>query len=130
MLIFLAVGRDDKTESFAGSDECLWRFLARLVLVVFIEHVELSKRKLTLLLRITIFKDLFVITLVHIMCSPRVWGGGRQGIPKPPEKSQKYRFSYLLTFLSNTFPDPLLNHKANKQEFSVRPPSARQRNAI
>ena len=32
-------------------------------------------------------------------------------------------------FLSNTSPDPLINHKANKSAFNVGPSSARQRNA-
>ena len=53
---------------------------------------------------------------------------GGQGLqtppPPPPENLQTFGF------LSNTSPDPLINHKATKPEFNVGPSSARQQNAI
>ena len=36
----------------------------------------------------------------------------------------------VIGFLSNTGPDPLVNHKATKPAFNAGPLSARQRNAI
>ena len=57
---------------------------------------------------------------VHV----RIQRGGA-GSPDPPPKNHKN-----IGFLTNTGPDPLLNHKATKPAFNVGPPSARQRNAI
>ena len=55
------------------------------------------------------------------MCGSR---GGTDGPdPPPPEKSQKYRFSYQY------WPGSPEKHKATKQAFNVWPTSARQRNA-
>ena len=47
--------------------------------------------------------------------------------PRPPSPLEK---SQNIGFLSNIGPDLLKNHKATKPDFNVRPPSARQRNAI
>ena len=48
-----------------------------------------------------------------------------QGLQTPSLDNHK-----VIGFLSNTGPDRLENHKASKPAFNVRPPSARQRNAI
>ena len=50
---------------------------------------------------------------------------GGTGGPTSPLENHKN-----IGFLSNTGPDPLINHKATKPAFNVGLSSARQRNAI
>ena len=66
--------------------------------------------------------------IMHIRQIITTMGGSRGGVDRgsePPLKNLKN-----LGFLSNTGPDPLINHKATKQTFNIGPSLARQRNAV
>ena len=56
--------------------------------------------------------------MTHVRIQRGTWG------LDPPEKSKN------IGFLSNTGPDPLINHKDTKPAINVGPSLARQQNAI
>ena len=69
-----------------------------------------------------------VLVYIHARIKRECGGRGqrvRYPPPPPPMKNHK-----AIRLLSNTGPDPLELHKATKSTFNVRPPLARQRNAI